>query len=211
VRRSLAAFAVVAVMLSIAGPASGEASASTYVGRVQGTDVYIAISRDGRKIGGYVCDNGNVSRWLEYTWLRSGRAPLVVGVTDERIGTVRISGRSATGTIELDGRRRSFRARLTRSRDGGLFFAVAKQPNRLLVAGWILHPNGTQRGAISGVDTQTLRSVPPRRAPTLDRNASTVEIPGEDPGVPPVDTEPQPLVVINIIAVLIGLLLTAVQ
>jgi hypothetical protein len=37
-----------------------------------------------------------------------------------------------------------------------------------------------------------------------------VEI-GGDAGVPPVVTEPQPLVVIKIIAVLIGLLLPAVQ
>jgi hypothetical protein len=78
------------------------------------------------------------------------------------------------------------------------------------VAGWILLPDGSQRGAVAGVDMQTLQPLATTEAPRLDPNARTVEI-GGDTDLPPVDTEPQELVVINIIAILIGLLLPAVQ
>jgi hypothetical protein len=47
-------------------------------------------------------------------------------------------------------------------------------------------------------------------APALDPKKPTIEIGGET-GVPPVVTEPQQLVVINIIAILIALLVPAVQ
>jgi hypothetical protein len=43
------------------GPHAGEAGTSTFVGRVEGSDAYIAISKDGDKIGGYVCDDGTIS------------------------------------------------------------------------------------------------------------------------------------------------------
>lgn len=186
-------------------------SAETYVGQVEGSDAYIAISRDGRKIGGYLCDDGTVSRWLKYTWLEKGHAPLIAGTTGEELGSVRIAGGTATGMIRVGDQDLPFRAERVRAGgDAGLYFAIAKQEDRLLVGGWILHPDGTQRGAISRLNMRTLSPLPPSPAPTLDPRSPTVEI-GGDTGVPPVVTEPQPLVVINIIAILIGLLLPAVQ
>jgi hypothetical protein len=210
VRLWIGALVLGAAIVVSAGPGADDVKASTFVGRVQGSDAYIAVLKDGRKIGGYACNKGTFSRWLEYTWLRDGVAPLIVGTTDERVGRVRIADNKATGTIEVNGSKRRFRARRIREQDGGLHFAIGKQPNRLLVAGWILLPDGTQRGAISRVDTQTLEPLAPTGAPRLDPNAKTVEI-GGDPDVPPVVTEPDELVVINIIAILIGLLLPAVQ
>ncbi|MEX2194144.1 MAG: hypothetical protein WD844_02570 [Thermoleophilaceae bacterium] len=192
------------------GPNVDDARAETFVGRVPGSNAYIAIVKDGRKVGGYVCDNAGGSQWLEYTWLRDGRAPLRAG-TGERVGSVRIAGRRATGTIRVRGRKRRFRAtQIRRGRDAGLHFAIGKQTNRLLVGGWILHPDGTQRGAVSRVNMATLERLETVRAPRLDPDASTIEI-GGDTGVPPAEAEPQQLVVINIIAILIGLLLPAVQ
>ena len=94
--------------------------------------------------------------------------------------------------------------------DAGLYFAIAKQPDRLLVGGWILHPDGTQRGAVSRLNTRTLSPLTPLAAPTLDPRSPMVQI-GGDTGVPPVVTEPQPLVVIDVIAILIALLVPAVQ
>jgi hypothetical protein len=205
-KRWIAALAVAAGVVLGAGTASADARTVTFVGRVQGSDAYIAIVKDGRKIGGYACNNGTFSRWIEYAWLRNGRAPLVAGTTNRRLGTVRIRGRLATGTIEVEGRSRRFRARLTRRRDPGLHFALGKERDHVLVAGWILLPDGTQRGAISRVNTQTLRPGTPSRAPTLDPDST---VPLGDPGLPP--SEPEELVVINIIAILIGLLLPAVQ
>ena len=204
-----AAVLAAAIVVS-AGPGSDDARASTFVGRVQGSDAYFAVVKDGRKIGGYVCDNGSVSRWIAYSRLRDGRAPLRAGTTGERLGRVRIAGRRATGTVEIRGHKRRFRARRIRERDGGLHFAIGKQPNRLLLGGWILLPDGTQRGAIAGVDMETLRALDTAEAPRLDPDASKVVI-GGDTDLPPVEAEPQQLVVIAIIGILIALLVPAVQ
>ena len=203
----------VAIVVSAGGvDANDVAKAETFVGRVEGSDAYIAISKDGRKIGGYICDDGTISRWLSYTWLDKGhQAPLVAGTTGEDVGFVQIAGGTATGVIRVGDQELPFRAERVRpADDAGLYFAIAKQPDRLLVGGWILHPDGTQRGAVSRLNTRTLSPLSPLPAPTLDPKSPRVEI-GGDVGVPPVVTEPQPLVVLNIIAILIGLLLPAVQ
>ena len=209
----LAAFVVaVGILVSAGGSGADDvARAETFVGRVEGSDAYIAISKDGRKIGGYLCDGGAVSRWLEYSWLEKGLAPLIAGTTGEELGSVRIAGGTATGMIRVGAQDLPFRAeRVHAGDDPGLYWAIAKQEDRLLVGGWILHPDGTQRGAVSRLNMRTLSPLPALAAPTLDPRSPMVEI-GGDTGVPPVVTEPQPLVVINIIAILIGLLLPAVQ
>jgi len=209
----LAALVVAVGILASAGGSGADdvARADTFVGRVEGSDAYIAISKDGRKIGGYLCDGGAVSRWLEYSWLEKGLAPLIAGTTGEELGSVRIAGGTATGMIRVGAQDLPFRAeRVHAGDDPGLYWAIAKQQDRLLVGGWILHPDGTQRGAVSRLNMRTLSPLPALAAPTLDPRSPMVEI-GGDTGVPPVVTEPQPLVVINIIAILIGLLLPAVQ
>jgi hypothetical protein len=209
-RKWIGALFVAAGIALGTGPDLADASTTTFVGRVPGSNAYIAILKDGRQIGGYVCDNGSGSRWLERSRLRDGRAPLRAGTTGERVGSVRIAGKQATGTIEVRGRKRRLRATRVRGRDAGLHFAIGKQANRLLLAGWILHPDGTQRGAVSRLNTETLEPLDAVRAPRLDPDASTIQI-GGDTDVPPVDAEPQQLVVIAIIAVLIALLAPAVQ
>lgn len=206
----LAVVAVAAGIVLGIGPHAGEAGTSTFVGRVEGSDAYIAISKDGHKIGGYICDDGTISRWIQYSWLHGGHAPLIAGTTGELIGSVRIAGRSATGTIAIGGQDLPFRAQRIHGHDAGLFFAIAKQEDRLLVGGWILDPDGTQRGAVSRLNMRTLSPLPVSSAGRLDPQTPMVEI-GGDTNVPPVVTEPQQLVVINIIAILIGLLLPAVQ
>ena len=209
-RRWIGALVLAAGIALSAGLDADDARASTFVGRVQGSDAYIAVLTDGREISGYVCDDGGVGRWIGSSRLRDGIAPLRAGTTGERLGRVRIDDQRATGTIEVGGRERRFRARRVREQDAGLHFAIGKQTNRLLVGGWILLPDGTQRGAVAGVDMQKLRPLATSKAPRLDPNTSTVQI-GGDADVPPAQTEPRPLVAINIIAVLIALLIPAVQ
>ena len=209
-RRWVCVVVLLAGLVLSAGAGAGTAGAETYVGRVQDSNAYIAVARDGRKIGGYVCDDGAGSRWIEYAFLKNGTAPLRAGTTGERLGTVRAGARSVTGTVKVGGKTHRFRADLVDDDDVGLHFAVGKQRNRLLVAGWILLPDGTQRGAISQVNMQTVKSITPVRAPRLNPRKETISI-GGDTTLPPVVTEPQPLVVINIIAILIGLLIPAVQ
>jgi hypothetical protein len=193
-----------------AHPNVADAKGSTFVGRVEGSEVFIAVAKDGRKIGGYLCDDGTISRWIEYSWLKKGSAPLIAGTTGETLGSVRIKGSTATGTIDVGGQQLPFRAKKIRGHDAGLFFAIGKQEDRLLVGGWIVDADGAQRGAVSRLNMRTLSPLPVSPAPKIDPKAPAASI-GEDVGVPPVVTEPKPLVVINIIAILISLLLPAVQ
>src|SRR3954452_3660705 len=210
-RRCRSALAMTTAIALAAGPTASYVSAATYVGTVSGSDAFIAISKDARKIGGYLCDEGKVSRWLEDKVLHNGRAPLVGGTTGKRLGSVKVAGRVATGRIAVSGSTmHTFRAVRVEGRKAGLFFGVGKQKDRILVAGWILRPNGTQRGAVSSVNTRTLNSLPAGPAPRLKPGAERVQLTG-DPQQPPVVTEPEHLVVINIIAILIALLVPAVQ
>ena len=213
-KRWLATVVVAVQILAIAGGAVADdlKTAETFVGHVAGSDALIAISKHGRKIGGYLCDDGTIGRWIKYTWLEKGRAPLIAGTTGETLGSVDITGNTAIGTVKVGDQELPFHAERLRPNDDntGLYFAIAKQPDRLLVGGWILHPDGTQRGTISRLSTRTLTPLAPLPAPTLDPRSPSVVI-GGGTGVPPVVTEPQPLVVIDVIAILIGLLLPAVD
>ncbi len=134
----------------------------------------------------------------------------MAGTTGEVLGSVRIKGNKAIGTVLVGGQSLPFRAKKVRGREAGLFFAIAKQEDRLLVGGWIVDADGTQRGAVSRLNMRTLTPLPVSAAPRIDPKAPSADI-GEDTGVPPVPTDPQQLVVINIIAILIALLVPAVQ
>src|SRR5262245_62953598 len=115
--RWLAAFLVAVQIVVSAGAAGADnvvAAADTFVGRVVGSDAFIAISKDGRKIGGYLCDGATVSRWLEYTWLEKGQAPLIAGTTGEELGFVRVVGNTATGIIRVGGQDLPFHAERVR-------------------------------------------------------------------------------------------------
>src|SRR5262249_42894900 len=151
-RRWVALMVAVGIVVSAVGASAEDVSrAETFVGRVEGSNAYIAISKDGTKIGGYLCDGAGVSRGLEYTLLDpTHTAPLIAGTTGEELGSVRIVGGKAAGTIRVGDEDLPFQAeRVQAKSDAGLYFAIGKQEDRLLVAGWILHPDGTQRGAVS--------------------------------------------------------------
>ena len=189
---------------------SGRARTTTFAGRVEGTNAYVAIVEDAGSVAGYLCDDGSVSRWLARSRLDNGEATLRAGNGD-RVGSVRIVGSRATGMIDVDGSTRDFQATRVRERgDAGLYAAVGTQPNRLLVAGWILLPDGSQRGAVAGIDTATLSRLDTTEAPRLEPDAQTVEIGGTDE-LPPAPAEPVQLVVIAIIAILMALLVPAIQ
>jgi hypothetical protein len=103
------------------------ASAVTFVGHVEGSDAYIAVSKDGRKVGGYLCDNGTISRWIEYSWIENGSAPLTAGTTGELLGSVHFINNKAVGTIEIDGQTLHFSAKRVHGAGAGLFLPSASR------------------------------------------------------------------------------------
>jgi hypothetical protein len=136
-----------------AAPAKG-----TFVGKVEGTNAYIALVSDGKRVAGYVCDGDKdkrkvtVSAWLAAARIKSTRAELV-SRKGERFGFVAFQGDRARGTVALDPHARreyAFRAELAKRRAGlyrGAKGKVGQPP--FAEAGNIVLADETFRGAIN--------------------------------------------------------------
>jgi len=67
--------------LAVAGSAAAKPSRTVAVGRVQGTEAYLAVTYDGRHLRAYACDGSarrlpTTSAWFEAPW--DGRSPITV-------------------------------------------------------------------------------------------------------------------------------------
>lgn len=72
--------AVLTVLVGCGGDGGGGQAASapgTYVGRLQGTDAFVAVISNGKEVTGYVCDGRRLSMWFGEPDLEGGRAELV--------------------------------------------------------------------------------------------------------------------------------------
>jgi hypothetical protein len=110
-RRLLVLFGALLVTLAVtvtvvAKPGAAEAS-RTSVGKVQGTDAFLAVTHDGERLRAYVCDGSarrlaTMSTWFEARWDGRSRISVVsdgIELEIERVGPDgRVVGR-------LDGRR----------------------------------------------------------------------------------------------------------
>jgi hypothetical protein len=121
-----------------------------WVGKVQGTDAFVALASNGHEVLAYVCDGKDISQWFH-------------GVAGERYvnlgdGSVRFKQSGAkldarlqtnvtTGTFTgVDGKRLDFTA--TRARgDAGLYRLEQTADGRKWVAGWVVLNDGKLRGA----------------------------------------------------------------
>ena len=187
-RRRVAWGVAVAVAVVLAGcgddagsggtPAQAKAAAKgAFVGKVDGTDAYVALVSDGSSVVGYVCDSKKLSRWIDVSAVRDGTAKLGARNGDD-LGEATISARSATGTITVAGEPHSFRA-VPASGEAGLYRAAhVDQEDGMLgkgevEAGWIVLPDGTRRGA---TNTGTTSTVLVKSAPRLTLSSSTVNL-----------------------------------
>jgi len=180
-RRIRAGLAVVAVLAAVALQACGgggnATKAGSFVGRVEGTDAFIALVSDGTKVGGYVCDGNRVSTWFEVADISGGKASLATR-DGQALGEATLSGDTATGTVSISGADHAFAAQLATG-DAGLYRAVkgkAGQPGSVEV-GWIVLGDGSQRGGTNFIDPNSQPAVP-KPAPTLDTSATTVNVAG---------------------------------
>ena len=88
------------------GQAAARASgAETFVGRVQGTEAYIALTYDGERLEAYACDGSarrpaTISAWFESPW--DGEATVTVVNGDSRLRARHVDGQISG---RLDGRR----------------------------------------------------------------------------------------------------------
>lgn len=121
-----------------------EAVAQTLVGRVQGTEVYVALQLgvDGGAQA-YLCDSTDIAQALSGT-----EQDGAVQLTGEQ--GVQLSGQvdrgAASGTVVVDGAEHPFTAELATG-DAGFYRAAGEG----VVIGWVLLNDGTQRGALKEI------------------------------------------------------------
>ena len=164
------------------GPGSAKAGLAgagiTYVGAVRGTNAFVGIVVRPSGVLAYVCDSKNVAAWLS-----GSRGSALTGHGYRLTETV--DGSNARGTVSFpDGSTHAFVASRA-SRPAGLWRGVVTQAGVRYVGGWILRPDGSQRGAVIG-------------------DGTTVDTPTLDPANPDVKTKPKKKPLIVIIAILIA-------
>lgn len=185
--------ALLAVLVVLAGcgdddgeagqPAPPERSAApkgTFVGKVEGTDAYLALVSDGKRVLGYVCDSKRISTWIAVASVRDGKAKLNSRRADA-LGEATFSADGVSGELTVGGERRSFSAQPA-SGEAGLYRAahVKRRDNKLsegeVEAGWVVLPDGSQRGGVGGVSGSTTGDVHIKPAPRLAPNATNVNL-----------------------------------
>ena len=153
--RCVSLLAVLMVLgIAAACGATGTASPSpdagrTYVGKVDGTDAYIAVvtNSTGTEAAAYVCDGAANSLWVSRSPLAGGSGNLLGRLDGAVVGNVAVSGNSATGTINLAGTPHVFTAQLA-SAPAGLHRDVERSDGKITAeTGWVVLPDGSFRGA----------------------------------------------------------------
>jgi hypothetical protein len=154
-RRSLPAAAclLIGVVLAAAGCGGngngGQAAQGVFVGKVSGTDAYIALISDGSKLGGYLCDGKKTSSWLATAELSGGKAQLKSRAAAP-LGSAELSADRASGEVRVAGASHPFSAEPATGKAG--LYRQAKgtigKPG-FTETGWIVLADGSVRGATS--------------------------------------------------------------
>lgn len=171
----LAALLTSAVVLAACGADDESPTATadrTLVGKVPGTRAYVALVSHKGRIGGYVCDGRQISRWLKPSPIKDGSATLR-GRDGRVLGTVRLAAERAVGEVQLAARRAQFTAVPARG-EAGLYRQVTGSPGEpgYLESGWIVLADASARGSTQFTSTDTDLVVGP--APKRTRTAQPV-------------------------------------
>jgi hypothetical protein len=134
------------------GPAKTKTVEGTFVGAAQGSPAYVAVYADKpdkkgrRKVVAYVCDSQQLAEWFNNKDVKGNTLSLTSDDGARLKATLTKS--AAKGTITLaDGTKLSFAAPLA-NEPAGLYRAEQTIAGQDYLGGWILLPDGTQRGAV---------------------------------------------------------------
>ena len=128
---------------------------TTYLGAIPGTQAFVGLVRNGSQARAYVCD-GKPGQHLSLSDWFSGQ------VSNGALGAKSLSGdqlnaqfgtQNATGTLTLaNGKVLKFTLPVvTDTAQAGIFEGTESVQGQLKHVGWLLLPNGDQRGFASGV------------------------------------------------------------
>ena len=170
--------------------ASREASIGGYVGTVSGTRAFVAVVERGSRVTAYVCDSGRIAQWFDGT-VSAGRSKITS--RGGYVLEVRFGNGSATGSVRFPGQAGALHqfTAAGAARPAGLWRGSKTVDGKTFVGGWIILPDGRQRGEILLGSTDVGNPI---------LNADDPKVPVSDPKAPPKCA----CAVIAIIAVLIG-------
>ena len=152
----------------------GTTIAGSFVGPTEGSQSFVAIVTNGDTVMGYVCDGETTAEWFTGTATRDSidlTSAGSVGLVAER-GT----GDTLDGTVTAgDGTESSFSAVRVDvdGSEGGLCRGILQVDGVTYTGGWIVLPDGQQRGAVIGDDGSKLFDVP-----DIDPVTMVVDVPG---------------------------------
>jgi hypothetical protein len=188
--RRAPAVALLALLIGVPGSAAASRQAhiaghAGYVGTVSGTRAFVAVVERGSRVTAYVCDSGRIAQWFEGT-VSAGRSKITA--RGGYVLQVRFGHGPATGSLRFPGKTGALHhfTAASDARPAGLWRGSKTVDGKTFVGGWIILPDGRQRGEILSGSTDV-------GSPILH---------ADDPKVPVSDQKVG--VVIAIIAILIG-------
>jgi hypothetical protein len=118
--------------------------AGTFAGAVPGTDAFVAIVVDRQnKALAYVCDSGQIGEWFRGAATADGSLDLTSAGGAHL--SAKVAGQGASGTLTLAGKEVPFTAGPTQQ-PAGLYRQVAAGAGGQEISGWIVLPDGQERG-----------------------------------------------------------------
>ncbi len=167
---------VAVLCLAVAGLSCSQGTpiAGSFVGPAEGSESFVAIVTDGAQVLAYVCDGATTVEWFSGAAMRDSidlTSAGSIGLVAER-GT----GDTLDGTLTAgDGTESSFSAARVDvdGSEGGLCRGILQVDGVTYTGGWIVLPDGRQRGAIIGDDGSKLFDVP-----DIDPVTMVVDVPG---------------------------------
>lgn len=125
----------------------GDSLMGTFVGRADESDVLLGIVSNGVKVRAYACDGASITEWFNADPLSSD-APLLSASGAQL--TVRRGG-SPVAELNLgEGRVLTIQTLQVDGAGAGVFRAERTAGDTNFVGGWVVLPDGTQRGAVTG-------------------------------------------------------------
>ena len=159
-----------------AAKSTAQGAVGNFVGRASSADAFVALSvadapaqaKGGREVLAYVCNGKEIGQWFRGEAGKDGAA--LTAASGARL-EAKLSANKATGTVTLsDGRKLAFDASPATG-DAGLYRARGQVAGADVLAGWVLLPDGEQRGTLQQAGT-----IGP--APKLNPTSPTVQVSG---------------------------------
>lgn len=184
-RAALAALIAMLMAAPAVASASARAGRVSYAGTVRGTHAFVAVVTRGSRVTAYVCDSKTIAQWFKGS-LKAGKATLTS--SGGYVLRVTIGNGKANGSLRVPGAGGAVHrfSSADDTKPAGLYRGVKTVAGKQYVGGWIILPDGRQRGEVVTGATEVA-------SPTLDPSDPTVDIK---------KGKKRPLIVI--IAILIG-------